>query len=124
MKQHSILVIDNDESVLDVISTVLTEANYSVIPALKPPVASVASINPDLVIIDISLNCSCHEDFYRQLKTEVKTARISVLLTSTSSALEKTAEKWKADSFFYKPFDIEELTAKVNGMFMKSNRTD
>jgi DNA-binding response OmpR family regulator len=119
MKEGLILVIENDKSILEVLSIVLSEANYSVVPSLKPPVASVASIKPDLVIIDININCSCHEDFYRQLKTDVKTAKIPVLLTSTSNALEKTAEKWKADSFFYKPFDIEELTAKISEVLMK-----
>jgi DNA-binding response OmpR family regulator len=121
MKQHSILVIDSDESILDVISTVLTEAKYNVVLAFKRPAVSVADIKPDLVIMDISIDCSCHEDFFIGLKTDVNTADIPILLTSTSSDLEKTAEKWNADSFFYKPFDIEELTAKVNGMLMKND---
>jgi DNA-binding NtrC family response regulator len=114
MKQCLILVIDNDEGVLDVISTVLMQARYKVIPILEVPSIPVTSIKPDLVIVDISRVDSGKEKFFKNLKTDEKTANIPVILTSTASGLDRTAEKWSADAFIYKPFDIDDLTAKVN----------
>lgn len=114
MKNGLILVIDDDEGILDVISTVLMEGKHKVVPALKLPSTSVASLNPDLVIIDISLDDSRKEHFYKNLKADPQTSKIPVLLTSTSSRLDKTAEKWNAEAFILKPFDIDDLAAKVN----------
>jgi two-component system phosphate regulon response regulator PhoB len=121
MTQGLILVIDFSESVLEIISLVLKQENYNVIPFLKPPGTSVVDIKPDLVIMDISLDSSLQEDFYRSLKNNTATSNIPVLLTSTFSGQAKIAEKWKAEGFIDKPFDIDELAFKVNELLMKQN---
>lgn len=114
MKQNVILVIDDDEGVLEVISTVLMQGRHKVVPVLNVPSTPVASLNPDLVIIDVSIIDKRKENFYKNLKANPHTAGIPVLLTSTFNEVVEIAEKWSADSFMFKPFDIDNLAAKVN----------
>lgn len=116
------MVIDNDESILDVMSIILEECNYKVFTFLEPPVTSFMHSYPDLIILDIGPNNRRNKDFFDFLKTKRSSLNIPVILTSTKVGLESIAKNWQAESFLNKPFDINHLVSLVKDL-LGSNKT-
>ena len=110
------MVIDNEESILDIISIILKEATYDVITFLEPPAIPFVSCIPDLIILDIGPNNKCNKDYFDLLKTSSSTLHIPVILTSTLEGLSSVARNWKADAFLSKPFDIDVLSWQVDNL--------
>lgn len=116
----TVMVIDSEESNLDVIAIILEEANYRVIKHLSPPIIPFKHPVPDLIILNVGPNNRCNKDFFDLLKKYKFTLNIPVMLTSTLQGLQSVAEFWKADSYLNKPFDLSFLLSQVKKLTSKS----
>lgn len=114
MNKKLILVIDNDESIIEVISIVLEDSNLHVISVQIPSFQVFSTNIPDLIIMDIGPYNQRHREFYDQIRFNGKTANIPVMLTSTCQGLDKVASSWNAECYLPKPFDIDHLKTLVN----------
>lgn len=118
MVSRLIMVIDNEESILDIISIILKRAKHNVITYPEPPPIPFNHSVPDLIILDISPNNKHNKDYFDFLKSNGATMNIPVILTSTFEGLKSVAINWKADAFLSKPFDIDILVSQVNGLLV------
>jgi len=120
-----ILVIENDESTLQVIQFVLEEDGFVVIPSDTWEVVKLVSeINPDLILMDDLLDGKFGHDLCRWLKKQPDTGHIPIILTSAAPHLEQTAEQACADGFLVKPFDIVDIGFVIDAALSKTTGRD
>jgi two-component system phosphate regulon response regulator PhoB len=115
MKKSIIVVIDDDKENLEILKYVLSEKGYEVRGSNSPALLDeLASIQPDLVILDIWLGESNGAAICGGIKELEETRHIPVVLISAIHNLEELAEKVHADSFIKKPYDLETLEQIVS----------
>lgn len=114
MEKKKILVIEDDEGVLDVMRIILEMYGYAVEVASDCSVVKrIKADLPDLLIMDIWMKDIDGRKICRDLKSELKTKRIPIIMVSATNELAMSAKKAGADDFLEKPFQIEDLVQKI-----------
>jgi DNA-binding response OmpR family regulator len=113
--KKKILVIDNDKDTLDIVTLVLVDKGYDVIDSLSTDIISnILVICPDLILLDNWLDETRGSEVCKELKANLKTAHIPIIMMSTASGLPAIATDCKADGYMEKPFDLSLLEETVN----------
>jgi len=113
MSQRRILVIEDDDSIRELMQIVLMDEDYLVMAKPLMVQLSKDDLLPDLIILDNILRGQLGHDICLALKKDPLTSSIPIILMSASNNLIETAESCKADAFINKPFDIDELASCV-----------
>jgi two-component system phosphate regulon response regulator PhoB len=109
-----ILIIEDDLDILDMMDYILQDEGYEVTATLDcKPVEEIASLKPDLILLDNRLGENSGSNACRELKTTATTAHIPVILVSANMHLAQLSMDSLADGYMAKPFDIQELVAVV-----------
>jgi CheY-like chemotaxis protein len=114
-----VLVVDDNEEILNVISIVLEMNEFSVRCANNGDVVHdlAESYRPDVIILDIMLGGVDGRDICNQLKKHPNTNHIPIVMISASHNLKQARENdCPADAFVSKPFDIDHLATVVAGI--------
>ncbi len=124
-EKKKILVVDDEEDIMETIKFRLEQEGFEVLTASDgyQALGAVRVYEPDLVILDVMLP---NENGYRVskfIKEDLKSGRFSknilvVLLTARKLDEDKEREATflnfsQADLMIYKPFDIDELIARI-----------
>lgn len=111
-----ILVIDDDPAILELMQLIFEDAGYCVETAdAASGVISLLEDNlPHIIVLDLRLSGRNGSDMVRQIKEQERTRHIPLLVCSASPAAKQQALAAGADDFLAKPFEIEELLAKVD----------
>jgi DNA-binding response OmpR family regulator len=115
----NILVIEDNHAILDVITLILQSEAYKVSGLNKSAdmMAHVESFKPDLIILDIMLPDADGRELLKQLRSEAKTNDIPVLMISARYTAENVEHgEFKPNGFLAKPFDIDELLDRIEGI--------
>lgn len=118
MKNKKILVFDDDTSILEIFSIVLSSAGYDVeISATSHDIIEkVTAIEPDLVIMDNWIPEIGGVEATRLLKSHPDFKNIPVIYCSANNNVESLAKCAGAENFLSKPFDLEDLEKKVESL--------
>ncbi len=113
--RKKILVIDDTPDFLELMQLILESAGYIVeITDTTDDVAHILEDDfPHIIILDLLLSGHDSLALVRQLKSQERTRQIPLLLLSAYPIAEQAALAAGADAFIAKPFEIEELLAKV-----------
>jgi DNA-binding response OmpR family regulator len=116
-----ILVVDDEKDVLLTLEKRLTAEGYSVITTTKSTnaIALAKSQHPDIIILDIVMPGMDGGEVAAKLREHPLTRSIPVIfLTALLSKTEEYQENRMIGSniTFAKPFDTEELLARINGL--------
>ena len=116
-----ILVVDDEKDVLLMLEKRLTAEGYSVITTTKSTnaIALAKSQHPDIIILDIVMPGMDGGEVAAKLREHPLTRSIPVIfLTALLSKTEEYHENRMICSniTFAKPFDTEELLARINGL--------
>lgn len=118
-----ILIIEDEKKVADFIARGLSEAGHAVQAAYDgiEGLQQAQSSEHDLIILDVMLPGLDGFDVLETLRNNGCTSRILLL-----TALEQTQSKIKglnlgADDYLTKPFDFEELLARINALFRRGS---
>ena len=117
MQPHTILVVDDEPDLLDLIKFNLERRHYRVLTAADGETAvEIARRHcPDLVILDILLPKKSGRDVAALLKNDSATKLIPVIMLTALSAESDviTGLQLGADDYVTKPFSMEVLVARV-----------
>ncbi|MDD4005080.1 MAG: response regulator transcription factor [Elusimicrobiaceae bacterium] len=124
MKKHTVLVVEDEATISRLIDQILTKEGYNVKKAssLKMAQPGLAKPVPDLIIMDRRLPDGDGLELCRQIKNNPRLARIPVMfLTSKGSTADKvTGLKMGGDDYLTKPFQVDELLARVEVLLRRT----
>jgi DNA-binding response OmpR family regulator len=111
-----ILVVDDNESILESVAMVLrwNAFRVSTTDKLIDFHASVREMQPDLIVLDKALGWADGCELCREIKSDVSTGHIRVIMISAFSDQRTSCLSAGADAFLEKPFDINDLLRLVN----------
>jgi DNA-binding response OmpR family regulator len=126
-----ILVVDDKVDIVETVSFCLTQEGYEIFTAFDGQEAlDVARREqPDAIILDVMLPRENGYQVARYLREDwqsgVLKKRPKILLLTARTVFDEQREDflqtWSgADSFMYKPFDLDDLIDRVKTMLMKS----
>jgi len=116
-----ILVADDDEHIVDLVSMYLRGAGYRVEAAADgdETLRKVAELRPALLVLDVMMPGPDGLQVCRQLRRRSNVP--IVLLTARSSDIDKVAGlRFGADDYVTKPFNPDELVARVEAVLRRA----
>ena len=124
MEKQRILIVDDDENIAELISLYLLKECFATEIAYtgKDALALAATFNPDLILLDIMLP---DIDGY-EVCTEIRKTRQTpiIMLSAKGEVFDKVLGlKLGADDYMIKPFDSNELVARVKAVLRRTVMT-
>jgi CheY-like chemotaxis protein len=109
-----VLVVEDDESIRDLVDLVLTSAGFEVLTASDGAAALrvVGTVRPDLVLLDMRMPVMDGWEFARRYRAGPEPHAPIVVVTAARDAAQRAAEI-DANGYLGKPFDTSELVALV-----------
>ncbi len=125
MNKYRILVVDDEESLCEILKFNFEKEGYEVTTALSAEEALAPDLaNYDLMILDIMMGELSGFGLARILRKRTETAETPIIFCS---ALDSEADKIKgldigADDYISKPFSLAEVMARVRSVLRRSKR--
>jgi len=121
--KKTILLIDKDPAIIEVITSILKEEGYEVAISKKPfHIDEVHELKPELILLHNGLN-DMGMEICKAIKNNAELKSIPVLMTSTQSDLPAKAAQSYADAYLAKPFDIDKLCDLIKEMIVIAGKT-
>ncbi len=117
MDRHTILIVDDDSNVLELLRVNCVARGFDVITAGDglEALRLVEQRMPELIILDVMMPEMDGWEVCKQVRDRYQDSIRIVMLTAKDTARDKIIGKniLKADEYLTKPFDIDELLATV-----------
>jgi two-component system, OmpR family, phosphate regulon response regulator PhoB len=121
----SVLIVDDDDDLMNVLSAMLRGAGFDVASAFSAEEAfdRLRSSRPSLVVLDWNLPGMNGLDFCRRLRRDASLARLPILFLTAHSSTQDVVAAFAAgaDDFVSKPFRAPELSARVLSLIRRAN---
>jgi two-component system, OmpR family, response regulator RpaA len=121
-----ILVVDDDAAIAEIVCINLEMAGYEVnqAPDGIQGQAMAIQIQPDLIVLDLMLPKVDGYTICQRLRRDDRTADIPVLMLTALSQTQNKVEGFNAgaDDYLTKPFEIEEMLARVRALLRRTDR--
>jgi two-component system phosphate regulon response regulator PhoB len=114
--RRKILIIEDDNDILDITTTVLNLANFDVAGSngTDDIIALVTLHQPDLILTDYMLPGLTGGQICRLIKDNKQTEHIPVILMSAYQRQAIDIGNFNYDAYIKKPFNIEHLVNTIN----------
>jgi two-component system, cell cycle response regulator DivK len=117
MSNRRILLIEDNQDNMTLISDVLTSLNYAVIQAIngEQAVEIAASEKPDLILMDLSLPQMDGLTATRHIKANPELTRIPIIALTAHAMIGDRERALQAgcDDYLTKPINLRELATKL-----------
>lgn len=118
------LVVDDDAAVRDVIVSALTDAGYRCSEAADgtDALAKARALSPDLIVLDIVMPGLTGDQVQRELRRSATTRYVPVIFITGQDEPHAKAQRLLegADDYITKPFELEEVVARVAAALRRS----
>lgn len=113
--KRAVLVVDDDESLRELVRTVLVEAGYEVrtAPNGRAALSLVAAMPPDVVLMDVNMPVLDGLTTCRLLRGDTRTRAVPVVIMSSQPVPREQLATCHVDRFLPKPFDLTRLVDEV-----------
>ncbi len=125
MARHTILIVDDDSNVLELLRVNCAAHEFDVLTANNGVEAlkSMEDHLPALIILDVMMPKMDGWEVCKQVRDKYGEAVRIVMLTAKDTARDKIIGKsiLKADEYLTKPFDIDELLSTIDRLLPRDN---
>ncbi|MBV9895908.1 MAG: response regulator [Chloroflexi bacterium] len=110
-----VLVVEDDESIRNVITDVLEDRGYRVIGATNGADAlhQLEQAKPDVMVLDLLMPVMHGWDFMEAYAEKTGGNPIPIVVVSVNSALPRSFNRFGVHSVVRKPFDVDDLAQSV-----------
>jgi DNA-binding response OmpR family regulator len=117
-RRPSVLIVDDDEDLLLVLQLTLAAKGFNVIPSINAQriFELLESAQPDIVLLDITMNGVSGGDICTQIKQNDTTSHFPVLMFSANRNVAEIAAACHADGYVSKPFEVQVLAETLAGL--------
>lgn len=122
---QTILVVESDKKIRDIIKIHLEKENYHVVAAVDGDEAKTIFLNhhPCLIILDLILPKDSVKDFLTWVQEQKSNEVAIIMLSAKAKATDKIEGlKMGADAYITKPFDPNELMAQVEAVLRRTGQ--
>ncbi|MDB5000587.1 MAG: hypothetical protein JWR76_1664 [Mucilaginibacter sp.] len=111
-----LLILDDDKDILDVMCEIFSGEGYEVktIENADNILNDIKYYHPDIILIDYILKGINGGEICHQIKTNVATCTIPVIIVTAYSRVINSLGDYGCNSFVSKPFEVTELVQQVN----------
>lgn len=127
-EKTNILLVEDNEELLTLMSNILAR-NYNVLTSKngKEALAMIKDNDIDIIISDVMMPETDGLELCRQLKKDLETSHIPIILLTAKNNVEDRIECYNAgaDGYISKPFDLKVLEARINNfLFNKKGKQE
>jgi diguanylate cyclase (GGDEF)-like protein len=112
-----VLVADDDSATRTLIDMALQDAGYDCVLAAdgRSALQQARAIRPDLIVLDVGMPLMTGDDVHRELRRDPRTRYIPVVFVTAKRTSGEVAARLRngADDYIAKPFDVDELVARI-----------
>jgi len=122
--EQTILVVEDDSMIRNLIRTYLKKNNYEVVEAENGEEAKEVFLThrPCLIILDLMMPVMSGEGFIQWLQKDQQEDTAVIMLTAKAATQDKVSGlNLGADAYMTKPFDLEELVAQVEAVLRRTS---
>ena len=124
MRQHRIVVADDDPIVIKFLSAVFHDEGFEVRTAEdgEKALKVIKEARPDLVILDLVMPYHDGFEICRKMKSDAETAEVPVIILSMKEKEQDALRAFEAgaDDYIRKPFNALELVARARKLMNNS----
>ena len=116
--KKKILIVDNAADLLEPLKIFLEMKNYVVktLTSADCIFQEIHEFDPDLLILDIFLEDEDGREVCKNLRKNVETRHLLILLFSAASTVLAEYKSYNADDYLEKPFDLNTLHEKIQSL--------
>lgn len=122
VEQRTVLVIDDEQPIVEILKFNLTKEGYSVLEAFDGAAGLELALtkNPDLILLDVMLPKMDGFEVCRKIRE--KSSVPIIMLTAREEEVDKVLGlELGADDYMTKPFSVRELTARVKANLRRTS---
>jgi CheY-like chemotaxis protein len=110
MTKGTVLVVDDDEAIVDMLTMALEGEGYRVLSAIDGSALRLATEqHPSVILLDIQMPVMDGVEVSRRLRADPRTTAIPIIAMSAQDRLHSTAHSMDADDRLAKPFNLRQL---------------
>ena len=114
MGKATVLVIDDDPSIVDFLEMALEDEGYRVLASVDGEALQLAhDLQPNVILLDIMMPDMDGVEVSRRLRADTRTAGIPIVVMSAQDRLRATAALMPVDDRLPKPFALDRLFSTV-----------
>ena len=125
MNEYTILIVEDNREISDMLSAFLTENGYQTECAYNGREAALCLKNKEytLILMDLMLPYRSGNDLIKELRTR---SNVPVICLSAKSGMETRLEvlRMGADDYILKPFDLNEVLVRIEVVLRREYRNE
>ncbi|MBT8319722.1 MAG: response regulator [Gramella sp.] len=121
----NILIVDDDRTIGFMLQDILEFSGHKVTVSQEPRKTkeNIQNNNIDLILLDKLISGVDGTDVCKTLKEDEEVAHIPVIMMSALHNVDEICKSAGAVDFLSKPFDMDTLTAKVENILQKQEKS-
>ncbi len=114
-ERPTVLIVDDDPGVHEMLTDVLSDEGYDVIAALngREGLERLHERKPDVILLDLMMPVMDGWRFREEMRHIEGANAIPVVVLSATHSIVDAAKQIQADGYIAKPFDLDQLLAKL-----------
>lgn len=124
MEKKKVMIVDDEESLVELVKVLLEKEGYEVITAYsgKECLEKLKRVRPDLILLDLMMPEMSGREVLERIRENPETKDLKVAFLTVvhlSEIGKKVCEKLEVSDYITKPFDNKELVRRVKELLEK-----